>query len=98
MSDKKATYIELSAKEPLLDHKDNVEKCGQCLKGLIRYQVACEFLRQGKIGPENIAPMEEEVKKRWEDTFLFKEIARLRKTGLTLEEAIEEMQGRGYTP
>lgn len=92
------SYIALQAQnEPLIDHED-YHKCGQCLKNMIRYQVACEFTRQGKIGTEYISEMEEEVKSRWEDTFLFKEITRLKATGLTLQQAISEMEKRGYTP
>jgi hypothetical protein len=93
-----ASYIELQAKEPpLLEHED-YQKCGQCLKNMIRYQVACEFARQGKIGPEYITELEQEVKARWEDTILFKEIAKLRKSGLTLDEAIAVMEKKGYIP
>ena len=92
------SYVELQAKSPpLLDHED-YHKCGQCLKSMIRYQVACELSRQGKIGPEYILEMEDEVKARFQDSYLFKEITKLKKTGLTLEEAIKEMEIRGYYP
>jgi hypothetical protein len=94
----RTSYIELKAKEsPFVDHKD-YHKCGQCLKEMIRYQVACEFLRQGKISNDYIAEMEEEVKTRWQASYLFKEVTRLKQTGLTLEEAIKEMETRGYIP
>lgn len=92
------SYIELQAKSsPILDHED-YQKCGLCLKNMIRYQVACELSRQGKISPEYITEMETEVKLRWEQSYLFREISRLRKTGLTLEDAIKKMEGRGYYP
>lgn len=94
----KDSYIELQAKSaPLLDHED-YHKCGICLKNMIRYQVACEMSRQGKVNNDYITEMEAEVKSRWEDSYLFKEISRLKKTGLTLEQAIKEMEGRGYIP
>lgn len=92
------SYIELQAKTaPLLDHED-YNKCGQCLKSMIRYQVACELSRQGKIGNEYITDMENEVTLRWQESYLFREISRLKKTGLTLEESIKAMESRGYYP
>lgn len=91
------SYITHQAEtEPFLEHHDG--KCGQCLKNQIRHDVAKEFLLQGKVSVDFITAYEAEVKRRWENTYLFKEIQKLKNQGLTLDEAIKEMENRGYIP
>ena len=96
--DKKTIIEDWASREPFLDHED-YKKCGSCLREVLRKEVAQEFMREGKINNNYLAPLEKEVTRRFQESFLFKEITRLKKEeGFTLDEAIAKMEKMGYYP
>lgn len=93
------TLIERFAEKPqYLDHADNYEKCGVCLKQMIQYEVCKEFVLKGQITNEYVPAMEQEVNRRWQESELYLEIQKLKSSGKTLDEAIAIMESRGYYP
>lgn len=98
MDDSKLTFIERMALLPLhLEHKD-YNKCGLCLKEVINSEVAKEMVKVGKITNDFLKEYEAETKRRFQDSFLFKEIHRIKNSGKTLNEAIKEMEDKGFIP
>lgn len=98
-TDDTLTLIERWAtQEPFLDHKKDFDKCGTCLKQMLRKQVAEEFVVRGLISNDYLTEYEAEVTKRFQKSYLFKEIKRLTKDGKTLDEAIAIMESRGFYP
>ena len=93
------TLIERLAVFPeYLDHSD-YKKCGQCLKEVIKSEVAKELVVSGKISDEYMLELFNETDRRFKDSYLYKEIQRLKtEEGKTIHEAIALMEKKGYYP
>jgi len=77
-----------------LEHED-VTKCGLCWKNKIQSEVANEFLKAGKLSAENLKEMFEETNRRWKETELYLRVQEMLKSGKTIEQISEELQGEG---
>lgn len=98
MFNKSLTFIERMANlEPHLEHQD-YEKCALCLKQVINFEVAKEMISCGKKDDSYMKEYEREVNKRFQNSFIFKEIHRIKSTGKTLDEAVSELEKMGYIP
>ena len=98
MTTKNKTTIEMRSESlPFIEHED-YEKCGQCLKEMISHQVAKEMVLSGRFDDSCIGDYFREVDVRFKETYLFKEMTKLKSEGKTISEAVKIMEGRGYIP
>lgn len=95
----KKTLIERFAEFPqYLDHPD-YQKCGSCLKEVLQSEVAKEMVLEGKINDSYVPELMTETTRRFQESYLYKEIQRLKKEEKkTTEEAIAIMEKKGYCP
>jgi len=98
MTKQEKSIIELRAESlPFIEHTD-YEKCGQCLKEMLSHQVAKEMVLAGKIDNSFVGEFFKESDARFKESYLYKEIHKLKKSGKTIQEAVNIMEEKGYIP
>lgn len=85
------------ANNPYITHRD-YRKCGQCYKEKIKSNLAKEYITQNKTDNSFLNSFFEESDQIWKTTEIYQEVQKLIGAGKTLEQALAEMETRGYTP
>jgi hypothetical protein len=87
------------AKDPYITHTEDPTICGQCYMQLITSEVSKAFLSKNKANTkDDLIELTQEIERKWQETALYKKMQGLKDSGLTMEEAIKEMEKIGYIP
>ena len=80
---------------PMLDHSEDLDKCGLCLKQSITASVARRYLEANRTSAEDFNALQAEADALWRETALYKRVKDLMRQGLGIDEISDLLSQEG---